>query len=144
VADLVSGATNSKAITVTSLGSPSVSGATVQVSGAYVLYTPGPNDANDSFTYSVSDGRGGGASGTVNVIADTGSVFGQTSPQLTAVNGEIQIKFYGVPGYTYVVQSSTNLTDWADISTNTSTTESPAFTVTNTPEASQAYFRLKY
>ena len=78
------------------------------------------------------------------MIADTGNVFGQTSPQLTAVNGEIQVKFFGVPGFTYVVQSSTNLTDWADISTNSSTTGSPAFTVTNQPGADQAYYRLKY
>ena len=144
LADLVSGATNSKAISVTSLGSPGVSGASVVSNSAFILYTPGTADANDSFTYTLNDGRGGSASGTVSVIADTGNVFGQTSPQLTAVNGEIQVKFFGVPGFTYVVQSSTNLTDWADISTNSSTTGSPAFTVTNQPGADQAYYRLKY
>ncbi len=143
ITDLVSGAIAGKTITVT--GTPNVSGATLQSVGNYVLYTPGPSDANDSFTYTADDGRGGSTSGTLNVNVDTASVFGQQSPQLhTDGSGNISLKFYGVPGYTYVVERSLDLGSWTPISTNTLTTGNVEINVVDNPGVGAAYYRLKW
>ena len=150
----VSGAITGKTITLTSLGYPTVSGATMITNGplssssTMILYTPGSADANDSFSYTVSDGRGGSATGTVNLVADATALVGQQSPQLTVGgDGNIQVKFYGVVGYTYIVQRATDLTgtgNWTDISTNAiGVNDSPAFTITDRPGQS-AYYRLKW
>jgi autotransporter-associated beta strand protein len=148
IADLlthVTGAVSGKTITLTSLGNPGISGASLANNGNYILYTPGPSDANDSFTYTVSDGRGGSATGTVNVVADTTAVFGQQSPQLTVDgSGNITVTFHGIPGYTYVVQRSTDLNGWADISIHAlDVNDSPSFTITDAP-GQAAYYRLKW
>ncbi|HET9060395.1 MAG TPA: cadherin-like domain-containing protein, partial [Acidimicrobiales bacterium] len=45
----------------------SVSGANVSLAGGTVTYTPPGSGSSDSFTYTVSDGRGGTAQGTVDV-----------------------------------------------------------------------------
>jgi len=157
VADLlarVSGATSGKTITVTSLGNPTVSGATVQTNGSLsssstlILYTPGSSDANDSFAYTISDGHGGSPSGTVYLTADTSTVFGQQSPQLTADgNGNIKVTFFGVPGYTYTIQRSATVdfSSPTDLITQTATTGNPVITCTDTISPSgQAYYRLKW
>ncbi len=154
VADLlanVSGAISGKTITLTSLGSPTVTGAMVVTncplsnSNTLILYMPGSADANDSFSYTISDGRGGRATGTVNLVVDTNAVFGTQSPQLTADgSGNIQVKFYGVPGYTYIIQRSLDLGSWTDISTNSATTDNPVISILDAPGSPQAYYRLKW
>ena len=70
----VTGAVTDKTITLAAVGNPGISGATIATNNDYILYTPGTSDANDSFTYTVSDGRGGSATATVNVVADTTAV----------------------------------------------------------------------
>ena len=147
----VSGAIGGKTIIVNSLGSPSVVGATVVASGALassstlILYTPGSPDTDDSFTYTVSDGRGGSATGTVYLTTDNSAIFGQQSPQLSVDgSGNVLVKFYGVPGYTYIIQRSPDLSSWTDISTNAATTANPVISITDTPGSSQAYYRLKW
>jgi hypothetical protein len=142
VASLVSGATNGKALLVT--GTPTVSGAGFQQIGSVMLYTPGASDANDSFTYTVSDGRGGVASGTLDVQIDPASVIGQTSPRLEVQGGQISVKFYGVPGCTYVVERSLDLGSWTPISTNSVTTGSLEISIVDNPGAGSAYYRLKW
>lgn len=141
VASLVSGATNGKALLVT--GTPTVSGATFQRIGAFMLYTPGPGDANDSFTYTVNDGRGGSVSATLNVQIDSASAIGQTSPRLEVHGGQTSVKFYGVPGCAYVVERSLDLGSWTPISTNSVTTGNLEISIMDNPGADSAYYRLK-
>jgi hypothetical protein len=102
IANLVSGAVSGKTMSVTSLGAPGVSGASVSSDSAFVYYTPGTTDANDSFTYTVSDGRGGSASGTVSLTVNSASV-GQNA-EISVSGGVATMKFYGLPGYQYAVQ----------------------------------------
>ena len=98
----------------------------------------------DSFTYTVNDGQGGSATGTVSITA----VGGQTGQgQTVTVSGSsATVGFAGIPGYAYEVQRSTNLTDWVTLET----TNAPG---TGTFECldgfsdlggvpSQAYYRL--
>jgi hypothetical protein len=85
-----------------------------QVSGL-VVYSP-PTDfvGSDTFGYSVDDGWGGVANGTVTVTVSTGLgaspnvVFG---PLLS--NGKFVVRFAGVPSFTYTIESCTDLLSWA-------------------------------
>jgi uncharacterized repeat protein (TIGR01451 family) len=92
--------------------SPTVNGATVTVSGAWVLYAPPPGFTNaDSFVYNVSDGNSGVAAATVQV-----NIKGQgTNPSqnVTGVapepGGGIRVTFAGIPGRTYSVEFTDDL-----------------------------------
>jgi len=90
--------------------------------GGFLGYT-NPANINDQFTYSVGDGFGGTNIGYVNIVvspfvAGTQTITGQqTTNGITG--GSFTVTYYGIPGYTYLLERSTNLTTWADISTNT-------------------------
>jgi len=89
-------------------------GVTLVTNGAFIVYSNIVNVA-DRFNFTISDGHGGVATGTV-VIAPT------TAAQFTgqpAVDGSsATLHFSGAPGWTYYVDRSTNLVAWLTISTN--------------------------
>ena len=68
-------------IHLVSISEESLHGGTVEVTGRYVLYTP-PSGFNgdDTFTYTLADGRGGFAVGVVTVV-----VSDNTPPQLAVI-----------------------------------------------------------
>ncbi len=73
------------------------------------------SNAADSFTYTVSDGHGGTRSATINLsVVDT--------PGLLSINSsnssKLTVGYYGIPGYDYVLQRSSNLIQWSAIATN--------------------------
>jgi hypothetical protein len=116
-------------------------GAAIATDGTYIHYVPGsgPNgNSNDSFTYTVSDGFGGNA--TANVLVDVYSAAGPAQLTMPS-NGVVNIKFFGIPTHSYVVQTTTNLsTLWSPISTNTAgTTGFWLFTDPNATNAQQYY-----
>jgi autotransporter-associated beta strand protein len=75
------------------------------------------NSVADQFSYTVSDGHGGTATGTISLTVNP-LVTGQDATVSTSGNA-VQLVFHGIPGYSYVVQRSTNLiSSWVDISTN--------------------------
>ena len=90
----------------------STNGATITTNGTYIFFTPGTgssSNSNESFSYSVADTRGGVATGiiNINVISAVGG------PQTITVSGSTAtVNFAGIPGYTYLVQRSTNLVNW--------------------------------
>jgi len=54
---------------------------------------------------------------------------------------------YGIPGFTYITERSTNLTDWVEISTNTAATNgvisvSDSFSDLGGSAPSSAFYRL--
>jgi len=106
----------------------------------YVPSTGATSNANDSFTYTVGDGYGGTATANINVTVYTAN---SASLAKTPTNGVVNISFYGIPNYTYVVQATTNLsTPFVPISTNTAGTNGYwLFTDPNATNA-QKYYRL--
>ena len=159
VSDLLTNVTDANGFTVSFVGvgtdglnDQTTNGATLFNYGSFIGYTNSvtPN-VNDSFKYTVSDGHGSTATGTV-VILISNNVTGQSNVRLTVSNASITANFFGVPGLQYTVQRSTNLVDWVSISTNTA----PAtglIQVTDTfqdlgqsvpPLPSPAYYRLSY
>ncbi|MCP5523945.1 MAG: cadherin-like domain-containing protein [Verrucomicrobiales bacterium] len=121
----------------------SVQGATITVDATDILYTL-DNDSRDSFPYTINDGRGGTATGTVTVeVVPAGGIAGTVS-----VSGEAAtLTFLGIPGFEYDIQRTTRLT--SPITWTTLTAASPlspsadgsfAFTDSPTPEGT-AYYR---
>ena len=99
------------ALSITAVSSQSAGGATVTLDGEWVYYTPPPGFTSaDSFTYTVSDSRGGTATGTVtvNVKLDSGVTRNIAAIQNLG-NGTFRITFNGIPGRTYTIQYTEKL-----------------------------------
>jgi hypothetical protein len=100
----------------------STNGTTLTTNATYIFYTNSvtPN-VNDSFEYSVTDGQGDTALGSV-VITMNNNLIGQTNVNLVVGTASVTATFFGVQGYRYAMDRSTNLTvgaGWVPISTNT-------------------------
>jgi hypothetical protein len=144
IANLLSSSTSDPdgdARTLESIGS-SAQGAAVSMTGSWILYNPA-NSNNDSFTYTVNDGNGHTASGTIHVMV----VNPAGSSVNFALNGLNQptMQFAGIPGFRYTIQRSTNLSDWENIQTF----DAPAngvfsFTDVTDPPLPAAYYRMSY
>lgn len=104
------------------------------------------NIVNDQLIYTVTDGFGGTNSATITITAEA-AIFGQNA-SVTVSGSTATVSFVGIPGYSYSVERSTNLVNWATITT----TNAPAnggFNFTDdfndlgtVPGA--AYYRLRY
>ena len=115
--------------------------ATIMADSTYVYYLPatgGGSNENDVVSYTVSDGFGGTA--TANILID---VYSATGPAQMSIptNGVVNITFHGIPNYTYVVQTTTNLSvPWWTLSTNTASTNGAwEFTDPNATNSQQYY-----
>ncbi len=98
------------------------SGVALLSNGTYLLY-PGSRTrtVNDHFLYAVTDGFGNTNTGTV-CLLPAASVPGQSNVRLNVTATNVTAAFFGVPGFQYVVQRSTNLiagVGWVPVSTNT-------------------------
>lgn len=84
---------------------------TVSVSGGMVFYTPTAGWlTGDSFTYSINDGHGGAATGTVTVAIASDNAQGQNIAKLELQpNGSMKVTFNGILGTSYHIQSCDNL-----------------------------------
>jgi hypothetical protein len=98
-------------LTVTAVTPHSVNGGTNTLARGIVTYNPPRNFAGlDSFLYTVSDGHGGSASGTVTVKVRSAQGPWQNllfSPQV--IGGHLVCGFGGIPGLTYTIESASSL-----------------------------------
>jgi hypothetical protein len=146
---------DSEAISVVGAGTDGVNlqttnGATLSMDADCIYYSNSvtPN-VNDSFVYKVTDSRGcvGMASVFVQV---TQNETGQGTT-VTVSNGVATVGFAGIPGRSYQVQRSTNLTDWVTLVTTNAPGNgvfqwSDDFNDLGVPPAdppSSAYYRLR-
>lgn len=105
-------------LVLSAVSATSVPGGAVILSGGAVTYTPpleysGP----DSFTYTVTDGRGGTATATVQLIIVPGLLPAPNQVQLMPLPTGFRLRFAGVPGRAYQVQRSTDLANWITVTT---------------------------
>jgi len=100
-------------LSISAVSLTSTNGSTVSLSGGTITYTPNAL-GSDQFTYTLSDGNGGTATGTVAVVTGTYGIGGQVSG-IVLTGGAAALTFTGLPSYKYHVQVSTNLTSWNDV-----------------------------
>lgn len=135
-------------LAITAVGNALPAGATVALSGNFVVYTAPAADAGDgSFEYTLSDGPGGHtASGHVAVhqVAPTGA--GPNSARIVKVGSDYVLTFIGVPGRSYRLQYTTSGSPpylWNDFSPAVVLTASGSgvftYTDVNPPDTTRLY-----
>jgi pectin methylesterase-like acyl-CoA thioesterase len=118
----------------------STNGVTLGTSSGFLLYQ-NPNNLNDQFTYTASDGFGGTNTGLVSIVLSTNSVFGPVGPVVHVASGIPTVTYTGIAGLSYSINRSTNLlSGWTTIWT----TNMPAggvfqFTDPNPPQPTAFY-----
>lgn len=98
-------------LTISAVG-PAASGqASVSLSGSDVLYQAAQGfTGTDSFPYTISDGNGGTATGTVTVtISNSQSATVRTLDIQILGDGTLRVRYKGIPGIRYTVQSTESL-----------------------------------
>lgn len=99
-------------LTLTGVSAASTQGGTVSLNGGIITYAPaGGFEGADTFTYTVSDGRGATTIGTVTVTvqsSDAASLNIVYGPVVVGAN--FVIRFAGIPGYTYTIESTDSIT----------------------------------
>lgn len=119
-------------------------GATVQVSGGYLLYlAPSATDTRgDTVSYSVSDGNSS-ASGTL-TVSYSGAAGAQTA-SVAIVGSSVTVRFAGIPGMAYRVQRADDVGFTSNVSLSSPFTmpASGIYSHTDpTPPGASAYYRL--
>ena len=117
IASLTPGATDvdGDAVTLSGINLTTTNGVTLVTNGTTIFYSNSANPA-DSFTYIISDGHGGSATGVVIIAAST---VGQFISVPTVSGSSVTLHFAGGPGLTNYLERSINLPpDWLTISTN--------------------------
>jgi polygalacturonase len=122
------------------VSSPSTNGGTVTFNSTKIYYNDG-NNVTDQFGYTISDGFGGTNGGVVTVL-----MAQQTVSDVTVSNGSVVLDFTGIPGSSYWVMATTNLSppDWTPISTNVAGTNGLwQFTDIQVTNFLQRYYRTQ-
>src|SRR5439155_3858615 len=92
------------------VSSTSANGGSITVSNDWVFYTPAAGFTNtDSFTYTISDSRGGSATATVTVAIKVDNDPGQNLTIADLGGGQFRIRGSGIPGRTYRLQYTDEL-----------------------------------
>jgi hypothetical protein len=148
--DSVSSGTKS----ITAVSPTSTGGGTVTLANGWVYYTPSGNPASDTFTYTLSDGLGGTATGTVTVnllppnnAASLNVVYGPM-----VVSGNFIVRFAGVPSDTYTVESNNVMsgTGWVKQGNYTAPADNTAgfgigiFQVSDPTDGTSRFYRTVY
>ncbi len=139
-------ATDANLDTLTFSALSSTTGATVTISGGYLLYTATVSGAsqNDTVSYTVSDATLS-ANGTLTIQFQGASTQAGQAQNVTVVGGQVTVRFAAIPNLTYQVERA----DDAGFSVNV-TLSSPItfpasgiYTYTDpSPPVSSAYYRL--
>jgi hypothetical protein len=130
------------------VSSTSANGGTITISAGWVFYTPAAGFTNaDSFTYTITDGRGGSATGTVTVAIKVDNDVGQNLVITDLGNGSFLIRGSGIPGRTYRLQYTDTLipANWQDLSGGSVTADGTGvFEFTDTAGSGSRYYRSVY
>lgn len=115
VSKILSRATDADGNTLTMTGvSPGSSGVTLTLASGQITYTPASGfSGTDTFAYSISDGHGATATATVTVTVRPGSAASLNVVYGPLVAGpNFVVRFAGIPGYTYTIESTDDLITW--------------------------------
>jgi subtilisin-like proprotein convertase family protein len=150
LSDILTNCSDADGDTLTlTVSATSTNGDAVTVSNGWVYYTPNSGFTNaDAFTYTVSDGYGGSAVGTVTVAIEVDNSVGQNLIITSLGNGSYLISGNGVPGYSYNLQYTATLSpvNWQNVpSANITAGTNGYFLYTNTPSGGvMGFYRTVY
>lgn len=106
---------------LTGVAATSERGATITRSGAWIFYMPLPEtNETDTFTYTIEDGRGVPATGTVTVTVAEPEILQATNLLKMARVPEtdnMTLRFAGIPRADYRIETSTDLENWTVLAT---------------------------
>jgi len=135
------------ALTLTGVSATSTNGGSVTLVSGTITYTPVTDFIGvDQFNYTVSDGLGGTATGTVTVsVVASGSGFNQLSVQ--PLGADVVLTYLGIPTLNYALDRTFNLTPpvtWVPQITNPAAGNGYLI-FTNTPNPStNNFWRTRY
>jgi autotransporter-associated beta strand protein/parallel beta-helix repeat protein len=131
-------------ITLSAVGALSLNGGAVTLDGAFIRYVPAPGfSGTDFFNYTLTDGQGGSATGTVEV-----RVRDESDPSLNQIGGievtpgGVKVRFAGIPGRSYSLERSTNLVVWSQISTVTAPEDGVIEFLDTMPPGGMGFYRV--
>lgn len=134
-------------LSVSAAGPGSQRGGTVTLETDDVKDTPPTGfTGSDSFSFTLSDGNGGTANGTVTVaVAANGGESPNiiSPPTYDSRSGTFRVTFAGIPDYVYTIETATDSgSPWSFLKTATAGPDG-LFEVTDTPSppASSRYYR---
>jgi surface-anchored protein len=132
---------------ITAAGPASVQGGTASLQAGSILYTPPSGFSGvDQFSVTFQDVHGSSVIGTVNVtVGSSPNSGGQgtNSPLLTMLpGGDIGISFQGIPGRSYQVQRSTDLSSWTPLTTVVAAANGAVTYTDEDPPEPSAFYRL--
>ena len=140
--------TTTNGVTLTQLNVTTNSdGSYVTNNNGFLGYTNNLNVA-DRFSYTIRDSFGSTNIGFVNIVVQT-SVTGTNS--ITSIQSGVPttVTAYGIPGYSYILERSTNLVNWVSVSTNVAAANgrinaADSFSDLGGQQPASANYRLKY
>lgn len=134
-------------LSVTAVSATSTNGGTVSLSGSTITYAPTNNYiGQDQFTYTISDGRGGTNVGIVSVTIESTNAPSQNNISITVTADSRIVKFAGIPGQDYVIQSADFANGpWTDLSGDIAAgpTGVIEYEDTTSPVPPQRYYRTR-
>ena len=100
-------------LTLTAASTTSAQGGAVSLAVVGTTYTPALGFLGaDSFTITIADGFGGSVIGTVNATVTTAPLSpARQSGLAIRPNGKVDVLFYGMPGHSFAIQRSIDLTN---------------------------------
>ncbi|MCX6875837.1 MAG: aryl-sulfate sulfotransferase [Verrucomicrobia bacterium] len=135
------------AVSLTRAFGPSAQGGTVALAGT-VNYTPPLGFVGtDTFEVELTDARGANARGTVTITvtdAPAGmAALGQNLTDFTLHGGKAEMVFRGIPGRSYVIQRSTDMSSWSDLATVTAGADGKIPFTDPAPPLLQGFYRTQ-
>ena len=130
-------------LSILAVSPASRAGGMVVLSNDRISYTPSGNPATDSFTYTIGDGIGHTATGTVQVKIET-ATNSPTSSFIYLLHepGTISLLSFGTPGQSYRLQCAPTLNGvWIDLATNTADANGFASRTDLSSQVGSAFYR---
>jgi len=136
------------AVTLAGFNLTSTNDVTVLTNSLIILYPTNAPNVADQLSYTATDGQGATVTGVINISINP-FVTGTNSIVSIQTGNPTTLTAYGVIGFSYITERSTNLTDWVSIATNSVSTNG-VISVTDSfgdlggNQPSSAYYRLKW
>ncbi len=131
---------------IVSVSPTSLYNASVVLSEGLIYYTPPMGfDGDDEFEYTIADSHGNQSTAKVLVLLQeiTTKPARSASKVQVEFDGAITASFQGLPGFSYAVEASTNLTAWVKIGTAVAQNDgSVIFKDTEAVKYSTRYYRI--